>query len=556
MPGFSRRGHGRAHAADAAFAVGDGAFLLAPGGGGQQQVGEVAGGGGGKRFLHHHKLGALQRAAHGGLVGHGLRRVGAGYPQRLDLAVGRSLEHLHGGLAGLAGHLSHAPQRGHFGAVRRVGQVAVRAQQVGQATHFAPAHGVGLAGQAEGAGAGLADLAGGQVQVDERRVFCGAAAALVQALAIQAERGFSVGEPLTVQASEPFCGGEQVLLVQATDLRHVLGCAAAHQRLEIVEAAGVGGDVVGVGPAFPQHDVQQAVEQHHVGARLQRQIQVGQFGGVGAARVGHDQLHAGVLLARFFDAAKQHRVGKGRVAADDEQALRVVHVVVAGRWRVGPQREFVARHRAAHAQARVGVHVVGADQPFGQLVENIVVLGQQLAAEVEAHGVRTVLGDGLSEALGGQVQCRVPAQRRGGGLAAQPLHGLQQPGLARDRGCGRQVQRRALGAEFAEVGRVVWVTAHAGDLAALGFDEHAAAHTTVGAGGAGCLHPLSPWERVGVRAVSGVQCHGESPHPSPLPEGAGTRHVAPGRRWGGSGRWPAWRVRSRPGTPGRLRPSP
>ena len=189
VPGFTGRGHGGAHAADAALAVGDGAFLLAPGGGGQQDVGEVAGGGGGEGFLHHHELGALQGATHGGLVGHGLRRVGARNPQRLDLAVGRSLEHLDRGLAGFRWHIGHAPERGHLGAVRGVGQVAVGAQQVGEATDLAPAHGVGLAGQAEGAGAGLADLAGGQVQVDQGRVLGGAAAALVQALAVEAERG-------------------------------------------------------------------------------------------------------------------------------------------------------------------------------------------------------------------------------------------------------------------------------------------------------------------------------------------------------------------------------
>ena len=42
------RGHGRANPADAALAVGERAFLLAPGGGGQQQVGVGRGGGGRK----------------------------------------------------------------------------------------------------------------------------------------------------------------------------------------------------------------------------------------------------------------------------------------------------------------------------------------------------------------------------------------------------------------------------------------------------------------------------------------------------------------------------
>jgi hypothetical protein len=86
-------------------------------------------------------------------------------------------------------------------------------QQVGQATHLAPAHGVGLAGQRERPGAGLADLAGGQVQVDQRGVLGGAAAGLVQALAVQAERGPRVPLPLQrLHAGKPARGGQQVFL--------------------------------------------------------------------------------------------------------------------------------------------------------------------------------------------------------------------------------------------------------------------------------------------------------------------------------------------------------
>ncbi|MNV35246.1 hypothetical protein D3C71_1266870 [compost metagenome] len=213
--------------------------------------------------MHHHKLGALQCAAHGGLVGHALRGVGAGNPQGLDLAVGGGLEHLHGRLARLAGHIGHAPERGHFGAVLRVGQVAVGAEQIGQATHFAPAHGVGLAGQAERARAGLADLCGGQVQVDERCVLGRAAAALVQALAVQAERGFGLRKPLG--------GGGQVGHADTAGLRHAFGCVVAHQGLELVKARGVRSDVFGVRPTLPQHQVQHAVEQHHVAAGLDGQ---------------------------------------------------------------------------------------------------------------------------------------------------------------------------------------------------------------------------------------------------------------------------------------------
>ncbi len=102
-----------------------------------------------------------------------------------------------------------------------------------------------------------------------------------------------------------------------------------------------------------------------------------------------------------------------RVAAHDEQAVGVLQVVVAGRRRVGAQRLLVAGHGAAHAQARVGVDVVGADQALGELVEDVVVLGQQLAGHIEADRVRAVVADHLRELAGGVVERGVPRHRGG-----------------------------------------------------------------------------------------------------------------------------------------------
>jgi hypothetical protein len=149
----------RAHAADAALAVGDGAVLLAPGGGGQQQVGVGAVAVVAKASCSTTNSARCSARRTVAWSGSALRGVGAGDPQRLDLAIGRGLEHLHRGLARRAGTTRHAPQRATSARCCRVGQVAVRAQQVGQATDLAPAHRIGLAGQRERAGTRLADLA-------------------------------------------------------------------------------------------------------------------------------------------------------------------------------------------------------------------------------------------------------------------------------------------------------------------------------------------------------------------------------------------------------------
>ena len=101
-------------------------------------------------------------------------------------------------------------------------------------------------------------------------------------------------------------------------------------------------------------------------------------------------------------------MGVGRVGAYDEDAIRVVHIVVAGRWCVRAQSLLVARHRAAHAQAGVGVDVVGADHALDQFVEDVIVLRQQLAAEVKAHRVRAMVLNDLGELVSYYVYCSVP----------------------------------------------------------------------------------------------------------------------------------------------------
>ena len=67
-------------------------------------------------------------------------------------------------------------------------------------------------------------------------------------------------------------------------------------------------------------------------------------------------------------------------------------------------------------------------------------------------------------------------------------HRLQQTRVQRDGSSRRQMQRAALAAQAAEVGRVLGVTAYAGDLVAIALDDDAAADTAIGAGGLGFAH--------------------------------------------------------------------
>ena len=217
------------------------------------------------------------------------------------------------------------------------------------------------------------------MKVDQRGVFSRAAARLVQTLAIQAERGQAGAGLLRATERDELGGSEQIFFFDAANLRHMLGRIVAHQSFERFKALRVSGDVSGIQPAFPEHDVQQAVEQGDIGAGQQRQIQIGNLSGISFARVSKNDFEVRIALFGFFNASKQDRMRIGGVAANDEDAACMVHIVVASGRRVRSQRLLVARHGAAHAQAGIGVDVVGADLAFNEFVEEVIVFGEQLA---------------------------------------------------------------------------------------------------------------------------------------------------------------------------------
>jgi hypothetical protein len=96
-----------------------------------------------------------------------------------------------------------------------------------------------------------------------------------------------------------------------------------------------------------------------------------------------------------------------------------------------------SRHGRAHAQARIGVDVVGADQALGQFVEDVVILGQQLAADVEGDAVGAVLADGAGELLRRVVERRIPtARRRGAALSRRSCGCVRRCAIA----CGVMVR--------------------------------------------------------------------------------------------------------------------
>src|SRR4051812_5202150 len=66
--------------------------------------------------------------------------------------------------------------------------------------------------------------------------------------------------------------------------------------------------------------------------------------------------------------------------------------------------------RGGHAQPRVGVDIGGADKALHQLVGDVVILGQELAGDIERDRIRPVLGDCAGEDAGHQIERLVPAR--------------------------------------------------------------------------------------------------------------------------------------------------
>ena len=140
-------------------------------------------------------------------------------------------------------------------------------------------------------------------------------------------------------------------------------------------------------------------------------MQVGDLGGHGAARIDHHHLHRGPRLLRRREALVQHRVAPGEVRADQHDEIGQFEILVVAGHRVGAECAAVAGDRGCHAEARVGVDVGRTDETLHQLVGDVIVLGQQLARDIEGDRIRTVLGDGPGEASRQRGRAPRPSRR-------------------------------------------------------------------------------------------------------------------------------------------------
>ena len=212
-------------------------------------------------------------------------------------------------------------------------------------------------------------------------------------------------------------------------------------------------------------------------------MQVRALGGLRPARVGADDERAlGLAVA---DAPPEDRMAGRRVRPQQQEAVGQADVGVRRRRAVEAERAAVAGDRRGHAQARVGVDVVRAEKALGELVDRVVVLGQQLAGDVEGDGVGPVFVDDRVDTAGERAEHVLPADRLQSRVAViAPQRDRRAVGRVDGE---RQAERLAAGA--AAVRRMMHVAADR-DQAAVVVDvgEQAASDAAVRALGRGGLH--------------------------------------------------------------------
>ena len=231
-------------------------------------------------------------------------------------------------------------------------------------------------------------------------------------------------------------------------------------------------DVVVIDEIAFDDDVDQAVQQREVGARPDRQVQVGQHSRLGDARVDDDERGAGI----GFEPAAENRMVVGDVRADQEDDIGALEIFVGAGRAVAAERALVAGDRRGHAQRGVAVVVARADPELHQLAERVELLGDELAGADDADGVAPVPRLHVAKRPGHRVERVRPAHAS---ESTAVLHHREARPVLRVDGV---MLREALGAEHPAVHRMIRIAADADGAAVADADVHAAADRAVAAG--------------------------------------------------------------------------
>ncbi len=143
---------------------------------------------------------------------------------------------------------------------------------------------------------------------------------------------------------------------------------------------------------------EQPREQHAVHAGRHREKQIGFLRGHGAARIDHHDPGAALALV-LHHALEQHRMAPGGVGAGEHDQVGEIEIGIGAGHGVGAEGALVARDRRGHAEPGIGVDIGRAEKALHQLVGDVIILGQQLAGEIEGDRVGSVALDDAAKAV-------------------------------------------------------------------------------------------------------------------------------------------------------------
>ena len=306
-----------------------------------------------------------------------------------------------------------------------------------------------------------------KMTVDDRIDLVDAAARLVDALRIERDDPLGSGEPVEEQRHRA--------LGEAADVGGLCNRLAGDL---LQRGFGAGGRSIherAVDSVARCKMREQPVEQHRIAARAKRQVQIGAFTCRGPPRIDDDNAAGRVVGLGGHHALVKDRMAPGGVGADEDQEIGGFEIFIAARNGVAAERALVARHARRHAQPRIGIDVGGADEALGELVDDVIVLGQNLAGDVEGDRIRPMLADYPAKTFRDMIERRIPAR-------FLPVdHGCEQPALEAD-GLG---ERRAFGAQPPEIGRMQRIAADGHRARGIPVSDDAAADAAIRTG---CLH--------------------------------------------------------------------
>ena len=325
--------------------------------------------------------------------------------------------------------------------------------EVGGALH------VGVAAEDVGAGAGRADIAGGQQRDAERAHVGGADRVLGRAHAPDQRR--------RLFGREHLCDLLELRAGHAGNLLDHVRRIFLDFLADVVHAVDALFDELLVFPAVLEDVPEHAVDHGNIGAGADAHI----FGGVrrraGHARIDHDHVGALHFLA-FQHVLQRHRMRLGGIAAHDDHGLGVADVRVAVGHRAVAPGIGDAGDRGRVADAGLVVGVVGAPERRELAVEIGAFVGE-LGRAQPIDGVGAVLGADRHQLVADLVDGDVPGDA--GPLPVHQLHRIAQAAVAMH----ELARRRTLGAMRAAVDRGIPAGLLADPHAVDDFTDHGAA---------------------------------------------------------------------------------